>query len=446
MGAVRWMLAKDIRILRRSPVLTLLLVFYPAAIAVLIGLALSRGPGLPRVAFLNEIPPRDAVITLGTTRIDTTLYERQLFQAMAPVPVSTRAQAIADVRDGSTLAALIIPADLPRLLASADQSAYVQVIYNGDAINQSLVEDALESKLAQANAELAEQLEKVADGYIDLLLSGGRLSFLGLNFNVLGLRDSATILDGVLHGLPRGSPLRARIAPVAGFAKIAFNNLASSKQVIGAVGAPIVVRQQIISGHRTPLDYYAVAVAVTVSLMFVCLMLASGTLALEREENTLERLRRGLVSPFALLGEKALLATACAAFVGFAMLVGIGLFVPLHWSRAGLWLLAVAGGSLAFATLGVALGGLVRDVRAASLLALLVSFPLIFLALVPAGSVAVGLYDAIRVVSAIFPFKAALEAVDAAVNRSSPGLWAALGHLGLLVLGFGTLARVGLRR
>jgi ABC-2 type transport system permease protein len=446
MGAVRWMLAKDIRILRRSPVLTLLLVFYPAAIAVLIGLALSRGPGLPRVAFLNEIPPRDAVITLGTTRIDTTLYERQLFQAMAPVPVSTRAQAIADVRDGSTLAALIIPADLPRLLASADQSAYVQVIYNGDAINQSLVEDALESKLAQANAELAEQLEKVADGYIDLLLSGGRLSFLGLNFNVLGLRDSATILDGVLHGLPRGSPLRARIAPVAGFAKIAFNNLASSKQVIGAVGAPIVVRQQIISGHRTPLDYYAVAVAVTVSLMFVCLMLASGTLALEREENTLERLRRGLVSPFALLGEKALLATACAAFVGFAMLVGIGLFVPLHWSRAGLWLLAVAGGSLAFATLGVALGGLVRDVRAASLLALLVSFPLIFLALVPAGSVAVGLYDAIRVVSAIFPFKAALEAVDAAVNRSSPGLWVALGHLGLLVLGFGTLARVGLRR
>ena len=35
----------------------LLLIVYPAAIAVLIGLALSRGPGLPRVAFLDEIPP-----------------------------------------------------------------------------------------------------------------------------------------------------------------------------------------------------------------------------------------------------------------------------------------------------------------------------------------------------------------------------------------------------
>ena len=383
MGAVRWMLAKDIRILRRSPVLTGLLIVYPTVIAILIGLALSRGPGLPRVAFLNEIPPSQAVITLGSTRIDTTRYERQLFQAIKPVDVSTRAQAIADVRDGSTLAALIIPSDLPHLLASADQSAYVQVIYNGDAINQSLVEDALESSSRRPTPSSPSSSRRSPAATSTCCSPADGSSFLGLNFNVLGLRDSATILNHVLSGLPTGSPLRARLAPVASFAKIAVENLASSKAVIGAVGAPIVVHQQIISGHRTPLDYYAVAVAVTVSLMFVCLMLASGTLALEREENTLERLRRGLVSPSALLGEKALLATACAAFVGFAMLVGIGLFVPLHWSRVGLWLLAVAGGSLAFATLGVALGGLVRDVRAASLLALLVSFPLIFLALVP---------------------------------------------------------------
>ncbi|MGA3362453.1 MAG: ABC transporter permease [Solirubrobacteraceae bacterium] len=446
MGSVRWMLAKDLRILRRSPALSMLLIVYPAAIAVLIGLALSRGPGLPRVAFLNEIPPSRAVITLGSTRIDTTRYERQLFQAIQPVTVSSRAQAIADVRDGSTIAALIIPADLPRLLASAATSAYVQVIYNGDAINQSLVETAIESKLAQANALLAVQLEKVAGSYIDLLLSGGRLNFLGLAFNVLGLRDSAQILDGVLSGLPAHSPLATKLTPVAAFAKIAVNNLASAKAVIGAVGAPIVVHQQTIDGRRTPLDFYAVAIAVTISLMFVCLLLASGTLALEREENTLERLRRGLVSPSALLGEKSLLASVCAVFVGFAMLAGIGIFVPLDWGRAGLWLLALLGGALAFATLGVALGGLVRDVRAASLLALLVSFPLVFLALVPAGSVAVGLYDAIRVVSAVFPFKAALEAVDAAVNRSSPSLWAALGHIALLVLGFGALARLALRR
>jgi ABC-2 type transport system permease protein len=444
--AVRWLLVKDLRILRRSPALTALLVIYPAVVAVLIGLALSRGPGLPRVAFLNQIPSSETVITLGRTRIDTRRYERELFQAIAPVPVSTRAQALADVRSGSTIAALIIPPDLPRRLASGNQSAYVTVIYNGDAVNQSLVQTAIESELAKANAGLAVQLERVAGGEIDLLLSGGQLNFLGVSFNVLGLRASAQILRQVLAGLPPGSPLRPRLAPVAAFAKIAVDNLASSKAVIGAVGAPIVVRPQVINGRRIPLDFYAVAIAVTVSMMFVCLLLASGTLALEREENTYERLRRGLVSAMALLSEKALLASVCAVVVGFAMLAGIGIFVPLDWGRVGLWVLALAGGALAFATLGVALGALVRDVRAASLLALLVSFPLVFLALVPAGAVAVSLYDAIRVVSAIFPFKAALEAINAAVNRTSPSLWAALGHLAVLVAGFGALARIGLRR
>ena len=446
MLAVRWLLVKDLRILRRSPALTALLVIYPAVVAVLIGLALSRGPGLPRVAFLNQIPSSETVITLGRTRIDTRRYERELFQAIAPVPVSTRAQALADVRSGSTIAALIIPPDLPRRLASGNQSAYVTVIYNGDAVNQSLVQTAIESELAKANAGLAVQLERVAGGEIDLLLSGGQLNFLGVSFNVLGLRASAQILRQVLAGLPPGSPLRPRLAPVAAFAKIAVDNLASSKAVIGAVGAPIVVRPQVINGRRIPLDFYAVAIAVTVSMMFVCLLLASGTLALEREENTYERLRRGLVSATALLSEKALLASVCAVVVGFAMLAGIGIFVPLDWGRVGLWVLALAGGALAFATLGVALGALVRDVRAASLLALLVSFPLVFLALVPAGAVAVSLYDAIRVVSAIFPFKAALEAINAAVNRTTPSLWAALGHLAVLVAGFGALARIGLRR
>ena len=445
MLAVRWLLAKDLRILRRSPALSALLIIYPAVVAILIGLALSRGPGLPRVAFLNQIPSNETVITLGKTRIDTRRYERQLFQAIAPVPVSSRAQALADVRDGSTIAALIIPSDLPRRLASGDQSAYVEVIYNGDAVNQSLVQTAIESELAKANAGLAVQLERVAGGEIDLLLSGGQLSFLGVSFNVLGLRASAQILNAVLAGPPH-SPLRPRLQPVAAFANIAVDNLASSKSVIGAVGAPIVVRPLIINGRRTPLDFYAVAIAVTVSMMFVCLLLASGMLALEREENTFERLRRGLVSAVALLSEKALLTSVCAVVVGFAMLAGIGIFVPLEWGRVGLWVLALVGGALAFATLGVALGALVRDVRAASLLALLVSFPLVFLALVPAGAVAVSLYDAIRVVSAIFPFKAALEAINAAVNRTNPSLWAALGHLAALVAGFGVLARIGLRR
>ena len=121
-------------------------------------------------------------------------------------------------------------------------------------------------------------------------------------------------------------------------------------------------------------------------------------------------------------------------------------------SRAfGRWLLGLGAllllvGALAFGALGVAIGAVAREVRAASLLAFLLSLPLAFLALVPAGSVSVGLYEAIRAISFVFPFKATLQALDAAVNGAAPALGGSLVHLAGLTLLFGVLARIGLRR
>ena len=62
---MRWLLLKDLRILRRSPLLVALLVLYPIVIAVLIGFALSRGPDKPEVAFYNGLAGKSAVVELG---------------------------------------------------------------------------------------------------------------------------------------------------------------------------------------------------------------------------------------------------------------------------------------------------------------------------------------------------------------------------------------------
>jgi ABC-2 type transport system permease protein len=59
--------------------------------------------------------------------------------------------------------------------------------------------------------------------------------------------------------------------------------------------------------------------------------------------------------------------------------------------------------------------------------------------------VAGALYDVIRVVSALFPFKATLDAMNSALNDAG-SLTTPLLHLGALVLGFGVLARLGLGR
>ena len=102
-------------------------------------------------------------------------------------------------------------------------------------------------------------------------------------------------------------------------------------------------------------------------------------------------------------------------------------------------------GATAFGALGVAFGALTREVRAASLLAFMASLPIAVLGLVPSGAVSNALYDVIRVLSAVFPFRATLDALNSAVGGSG-GIGVPLVHLTLLVLGWVAVARVALRR
>jgi ABC-type transport system involved in cytochrome c biogenesis permease component len=459
---MRWMLRKDLLILARSRLLVGVLVVYPIAVALLIGLAISRAPSKPKVAVLDLSPP-GASVELGGRRLNVGHYYSGLFSQVQAVPVSTRAQAVADVKSGSVLAAIVIPANIATRLSSVTSQAQVEVIYNGEALEQSFVHSTIEAALSQANLELSDQIRGLAARVIGDLLKGGSLGVPGAPQNLPGLRRIPGILHGVLRREPAGAQ-RTALAQVAEFAEFAAQNLGISGSVLTTVSRPIAVRSTLLRGRRTPLDTYAVVVAVSISLMFVCVLLAAGGIALEREEHTLARLVRGsvgganptgghparargaLMTREALLLEKLLLAAGCSLVLAFAMLAGIGAFVGLQWSRAGLWLVALAFGALAFGALGVAIGALAREVRAASLLAFLLSLPLAFLALVPAGSVAAGLYDAIRAISLVFPYKAALQALDAAVNRSAPSLGGSLAHLLVLTVLFGVLARLGLAR
>jgi hypothetical protein len=443
---VRWLLIKDLQILKRSPLLVALLVLYPVIISVLIGLALSRGPDKPRVAFVNQVPASANVIQLGGESIDTSKYAQQLFTAIDPVRVDTEAEAIKLVKAGDVLGALILPSDITHKLATGTESAHVKVFYNAeDPIKARFVRDTISSQIQQANAAVRKKLTKIAVGYLQLIVSGGQFSFFGRDFDVLGLAKSEEVLKATLKQVPKGSAAAAQIAAVERFAHVARENLGLSDNVLKTVGEPIVVDSHVLKGGKTPLDAFAVAVAVTVSLMFVTLLLASGTLALEREENAFARLVRGLVSRTGLLAEKGLLAAGAALLVSLLMLSGLALFINLAWSRFPEWVLALAAGALGFAAMGLAIGALTREVRAASLMAFMLSLPIAFLALVPSGSVSSTLYDVTSAISAVFPFKPSLDAINAALNDSG-GLGKALIHLAVLTLGFGLLGRLALRR
>jgi len=347
---------------------------------------------------------------------------------------------------------VIVPEDLVRRIQSAINlgtgagKPTVEVLYNGnDPLKQQFVESTINSRVADLNKAVAGKLTQLAAGYLNILLRGGSFDILGRELHILGLERSKALIDSVLTQRPRGSPDRLALEQVSNFARLAIDNLDLSGEVLSSVATPIKVDRTVIDGRHTPLDAFAVAIAVTLSLMLVTVLLAAGMLALEREEHAFTRLVRGLVSRTGLLGEKVVLAALCGFAATLIMTAGVSIFVTLDWGRFPLWLVALAAGGLAFGALGVAIGALAREVRAASLLAILLALPIAFLALVPSGAVASGLYDVIRVISALFPFKPALDAVDAAINDAG-GLGAALAHLAALLVGWGALARIGLQR
>ena len=442
---MRWLLVKDLQILRRSPLLVSLLILYPILIAVLIGIALSRGPEKPAVAFLNQVSEAATAIDIGGERVDASRYADTLFRSIDPVRVSSREEAIRKVRDGEVLGALIIPPDITQKLQSGLEPATVEVFYNeDDPVKARFVRDTIKSQVQDANGALTRRFTEVALDYIGLVVQGGRFSLFGNEVSVLGLQKSEAILRAAQADLPARSPIRAQLEQVIRFAKLARENLGLSDDVLASVGTPIRVRTEVVNGGATPLSSFAVAIAVTISLMFVTLLLAAGTLALEREENVFRRLVRGLVSGTGLLAEKVALAACCSVAVSLLMLVGLGLFVDLDFGRLPLWVLGLAVGAVAFAAMGLAIGALTREVRAASLLAFMLSLPIAFLALVPSGAVSGGLYDVIRAVSALFPFRPTLDAMRAALDGGA--MIGPLLNLAALAVAFSAAARLALRR
>jgi ABC-2 type transport system permease protein len=445
---LRWLILKDLRILRRSPLLVALLVIYPIVIALLIGFALSRGPDKPRIAFVNEIPPHARTFEVGNQSLNANQYAPDFFKSVDAVTVHSRAKALQLVREGKVLGAVILPPDITQKLESGTQQARIEVIYNGeDAVKQRYVSSVIKARMADANAALSKKIEQSTAGYINLLRDGGTLHLLGSSARILGLRNARAIVAGAIAALPRDSPLRGPLLQVEQFGTLAIDNLGVSNDVLRSVGTPVAVKQTVVGGSRTPLDVYAAAISVTVSLMFLTLLLASGLLALEREEHAFSRLVRGLVSRLALLVEKIGLAALCACLVTLAMLVALGaFFIDLDWGRFPLWLLVLAVGGIAFGALGVALGAIAREVRAASLFAFLLSLPIAFLALVPNGAVASGLFTVVRVVSAAFPFKATLQGLNGALNAGGPDVVGPLAHLAAIAVAYTLLARLALRR
>ena len=199
-----------------------------------------------------------------------------------------------------------------------------------DPLKARLVDDAIDGRARRGQPPgLARADARRTCATCELLLNGGDVNVFGERVQraraaphrAVAWRRAARALPRGSRGAPRPRPGGALHAARAG--ELRPLRAACCRRSASRSGST----SRWSSGARVPLTDFAAAVAVAISLMFVTVLLASGSLALERDENTFGRLVRGPVSRTALLAEKVLLAVAGALPVTLLMLLAVGLFV-----------------------------------------------------------------------------------------------------------------------
>jgi ABC-type Na+ efflux pump permease subunit len=439
MTPVWLLLRKDLTVLRRSPLLLGALLAYPVVIALLVGLVAGYASSKPRVAFVDEdgIPP---VVAVGGHRFHIQTVIDQVADAVTLVRLSPE-EASRELASGKVAATITVPPGFLSELVTTVQSPklILRTVSGGLAPR---VTQQMQALVYQLNRKLQAGFIAANLRYVNLILHGGNASFLGKHIDVLGL-DS---MERELNGLPPS----ARVERIRRFTRIARLALAQTGNALQATANPIELAQPKSKGRSWVLSAQVQSYGIALTVTFLSLLLAAGAVAAERDEGTIARLRRGLLSLGQLVWAKVALAGAVGLALGAVLALVFGVVVEVAgvsggepWARLPLLLAGVLLAAGVVGAVGTLLGALAREARAASLLAVLVVLPVVFLGLVPRGAVAPAWW-----ISDFLPFAHAVRFFSAALYDPSPWRNVAVETAWLLGLGavFWVLARLGMRR
>ena len=446
MTGVRLLLGKDLRVLRRSPALLAALVLYPLLFAGLVGLVVRFASDRPTVAFvdLDGLPDE---LTLAGERFDVQSVIEQVNDKAELVPMSEE-EAERQLETGEVVAAIVVPRGFAARLRGMVESPEL-VLRTGRGGLAGRFELQTEALVYRLNRLLQEAYIAANLEYVQLLVEGGEASFLGEEFDVVGLDEAGELLARLRTRTSDPDAL-AEIDELANFVDEAKLALEQTDETLSATANPIELDIDREAGRTWLLGAQLQAYALALTLAFVCVLLAAGAIAAERDENVVGRLVRGLVRLWELVGVKVLLGSVIALALGLALALVFGVAAEVAdvegggpWSRLPLLALGLALAGAAFGAFGVLLGVLARESRTAVLVAFLVTLPLVLVGVVPEGSVAAAGW-----LSAAFPFRHAVEFFEAALFDIDP--WRTVGVEALWLAGLGAAfaaaARAGVRR
>jgi hypothetical protein len=446
MRRIRLLLGKDLRILRRSPLLLAALVLYPIVFAVLVGLVVRYASDRPRVAFvdLDHLPE---TLTVGGQSFDVPRVISQVQGSVDLVPLPEE-EADRQLATGGIVAEIVVPPGFASKLRGMVESPRL-VLKTARGGFSGRVEQQTQALVYALNRRLQDAYIKANLQYVQLLLEGGQGSFLGNEFDIVGLDRAAEMLDEI-ERTSTDPTVVSRAAQLETFVREAKLALGASGDSLRATANPIRLQVDSKAGRTWLLSSQLQAYALGLTLAFICVLLAAAALAAERDENVVGRLARGLVRLRELVAVKILLAGLVGVVLGSVIALVFGVVAEIlgvaggePWQRLPVLLvgLALAGG--AFGAFGALVGAVARESRTAVLVAFLAALPLVLVGLVPEGAAQAAWWA-----GRAFPFSHSVDFFQAALYDSDP--WGKLAREAAWLVGLGVAfaaaARAGVRR
>jgi ABC-type transport system involved in cytochrome c biogenesis permease component len=427
-NAIRLVLAKDLRTLLRTPVLLSVLLAYPLLIAALLGLVAGYANSKPRVAFVDEdgLPPH---LVVGAHDFDVNATIDEVARNVRLVRLSAD-DARHELADGRVVAVITVPPGFVATLQQMVQSPTLEVaITRGGTSGR--VRQQVQALVYTLNRKLQRAYIDANLRYVQLLLHGGDGTFLGQEFDVLGLDATARELKEL--------PQSARVQKIEQFVHDARRALARTDDALVATAAPIELKEEPEHGRAAAVSAQVQGYALGLTLTFLALVLAAGALAGERDENVLGRLARGLVPPGRLVAAKIALAAIVSTVLGLGVALAFAIVTVVGnapggepWSRLPLLAAGLALTGAALGSVGALVGALAREARAASLVAVLLVLPIVFLGLIPAE-----IFPAAGWVSDALPFAHGVRLFTSTLYDVHP--WGAVARETVWLVGLGAL-------
>jgi ABC-2 type transport system permease protein len=446
MRNVKLLLGKDLRVLVRSPALLAALVIYPLVFAVLVGVVVRYASDKPRVAFvdLDRLPE---TLTVGGQRFNVPQVISEVQGSVELVPLSEE-EGERQLATGGIVAEIIVPPGFASKLRGMVESPHL-VLKTAQGGLSGRVEQQTQALVYALNQRLQGAYIAANLEYVQLILEGGQGSFLGNEFDIVGL-DEAAVMLGEIASTSDDPEVVARARELETFVREARLALGASGDSLRATANPIELEVDTEAGRTWLLSAQLQAYALGLTLAFICALLAAAALAAERDENVIGRLARGLVRLTDLVLVKVLLAGLVAVVLGLAIaLLFGGLAEALDvtggepWHRMPVLVVGLALAGVAFGAFGALVGALARDSRTAVLVAFLAALPLVLLGLVPESAARSAWWAAHA-----FPFSHSVDFFQAALYDTDP--WASLAREAAWLLGlalaFGAAARLAVRR